>query len=45
MTKTNLQQSTFVRLNDIRKNKSNMKTITALGILTKAKITHMHQKK
>ena len=44
MTKTNLRQSTFVRLNDIiGKNKPNMKTVTALGLLTKTKITHMHQ--
>lgn len=43
MTKTNLHQSTFVRLNDIGKNKPNMKTVTALGLLTKTKITHMHQ--
>jgi len=43
MTKTNLHQSTFVRLNGIGKNEPNMKTITALGLLTKTKITHMHQ--
>ena len=43
MTKTNLHQSTFVRLNDIRKKKPNMKTVKTLGLLTKTKITHMHQ--
>ena len=43
MTKTNLYQSTFVRLNDIGKNKPNMKTVTSLGLLTKTKITYMHQ--
>jgi len=43
MTKTNLHQSTFVRLNDIRKKKPNMKTVKTLGLLTKIKITHMHQ--
>ena len=44
MTKTNLDQSTFAQLNDIGKNKSNIKTVTALGLLTKTKTTHMHQK-
>jgi len=44
MTKTNLHQSTFVRHNDIiGKNKPNMKIVTALGLLTKTKITHMYQ--
>jgi len=44
MTKINLHQSTFVRLNDIiEKNKPNMKTVPTLGLLTKTKITHMHQ--
>jgi len=43
MTKTNLHQTTFVRLNDIGKKKPNMKTVTTLGLLTKTKITHMHQ--
>jgi len=42
MTKTNLHQSTFVQLNDIGNNKSNMKTVTALGLLIKTKIIHMH---
>jgi hypothetical protein len=41
MTKTNLHQATFERLNDIGKNKPNMKT--ALGLLAKIKITRMHQ--
>jgi len=36
MTKINLHQSTFVWLNDIRKNKPNMKVVTPLGILTKS---------
>lgn len=36
MTKTNLHQSTFAQLNDIRKNKPNMKIVTPLGILTKS---------
>ena len=40
MTKTNLHQSTFIRLKDIGKNKPNMKTVTTLGLLTKTKMTH-----
>jgi len=43
MTKKKLHQSTFVHLNDIGKNKPNIKIVIALGLLTKTKITHMHQ--
>ena len=42
MTNFFLHQSTFVRLNDIGKNKPNIKTVTTLRLLTKTKITHMH---